>query len=138
MPNPTPHVILNPAASTGKHLRNRKAGHLTLTTKNTERSKETQAARGRGRRPAGRHALDRHRHREMAGLDVLTYLSACLDACGRNSGKHPAGPELDRFTLESQSPEDRHDSGVTACSEPTPPVTCLPTGLPNTYCSWIS
>jgi transposase len=34
---------------------------------------------------------------EMAGLNVLSYLTAYLDACGRNRGKPPAGPELDRF-----------------------------------------
>ena len=28
---------------------------------------------------------------EMAGLNVLTYLTAYLDACGRNNGKPPAG-----------------------------------------------
>jgi hypothetical protein len=34
---------------------------------------------------------------EMAGLNVLTYLTAYLDACGRNRGKPLAGPELHRF-----------------------------------------
>ena len=34
---------------------------------------------------------------EMAGLNVLTYLTAYLDACGRNRGKPLAGPELNRF-----------------------------------------
>ena len=29
---------------------------------------------------------------EMAGLNVLTYLTACLDACGRSNAKPPAGP----------------------------------------------
>ena len=45
---------------------------------------------------------------EMAGLNVLTYLTAYLDACGRNSGKPLAGPELDRFLPWKASPEDRH------------------------------
>ena len=31
---------------------------------------------------------------EMAGLNVLTYLTAYLDACGRNGGKPLAGPDL--------------------------------------------
>lgn len=31
---------------------------------------------------------------EMAGLNVLTYLTAYLDACGRNNAKPPAGPDL--------------------------------------------
>ncbi|MGQ0777085.1 MAG: IS66 family transposase [Pseudonocardiales bacterium] len=34
---------------------------------------------------------------EMAGLNVLTYLTAYLDACGRNGGKPLSGPELERF-----------------------------------------
>ena len=34
---------------------------------------------------------------EMAGLNVLTYITACLDACGRNGGKPLSGPELERF-----------------------------------------
>jgi hypothetical protein len=34
---------------------------------------------------------------EMAGLNVLTYLTAYLDACGRNGGKPLAGPDLERF-----------------------------------------
>jgi hypothetical protein len=33
----------------------------------------------------------------MAGLNVLTYLIAYLDACGRNGGKPLAGPGLERF-----------------------------------------
>jgi transposase len=34
---------------------------------------------------------------EMAGLNVLTYLTAYLDECGRNSGKPLTGPDLERF-----------------------------------------
>ena len=34
---------------------------------------------------------------QMAGLDVLTYLTAYLDECGRNHGKPLAGPDLERF-----------------------------------------
>jgi transposase len=34
---------------------------------------------------------------EMAGLNVLTCLTAYLDACGRNGSKHLAGPDLERF-----------------------------------------
>lgn len=33
----------------------------------------------------------------MAGLNVLTYLTACPDACGRNGGNPLTGPELERF-----------------------------------------
>ena len=44
---------------------------------------------------------------EMAGLNVLTYLAAYLDACGRNSGKPPAGPELERFFPWNLAPADR-------------------------------
>jgi hypothetical protein len=53
---------------------------------------------------------------EMAGLNVLTYLTAYLDACGRNSGKPLAGPGLDRFLPWKASPEDRH-----AWAQPPPP-----------------
>src|SRR3989440_6193342 len=34
---------------------------------------------------------------EMAGLNVLTFLTAYLDACGRNSGKPLSGSGLERF-----------------------------------------
>ena len=53
---------------------------------------------------------------EMAGLNVLTYLTAYLDACGRNGGKPLAGPQLDRFLPWKASPEDRH-----ARAQPPPP-----------------
>jgi len=52
----------------------------------------------------------------MAGLNVLTYLTAYLDACGRNSGKPLAGPGLDRFLPWKASPADRH-----AWAQPPPP-----------------
>ena len=45
---------------------------------------------------------------EMAGLNVLTYLTAYLDACGRNGGKPLQGAELDRFLPWKATPEDRH------------------------------
>jgi hypothetical protein len=34
---------------------------------------------------------------QMAGLNVLTWLTAYLDACGRNSGKPLTGPDLEQF-----------------------------------------
>jgi transposase len=43
---------------------------------------------------------------EMAGLNVLAYLTAYLDECGRNSGKPPAGPGLERFLPWHAAPED--------------------------------
>ena len=43
----------------------------------------------------------------MTGLNVLTYLTAYLDACGRSGGKPLPGPELDRFLPWVASPEDR-------------------------------
>ena len=52
----------------------------------------------------------------MAGLNMLTYLTAYLDACGRNGGKPPAGPELDRFLPWKASPGDLH-----AWAQPPPP-----------------
>jgi len=43
---------------------------------------------------------------QMAGLNVLTYLTAYLDACGRNSGKSLSGPDLERFLPWHASPDD--------------------------------
>ena len=45
---------------------------------------------------------------EIAGLNVLTYLTAYLDACGRNGGKPLQGAELDRFLPWKAAPEDLH------------------------------
>ena len=43
---------------------------------------------------------------QMAGLNILTYLTAYLDECGRNGGKPVAGPALERFLPWNASPED--------------------------------
>jgi transposase len=43
---------------------------------------------------------------QMAGLNVLTYLAAYLDECGRNGGKPLTGPALERFLPLNASPED--------------------------------
>jgi transposase len=43
---------------------------------------------------------------QMAGLNILTYLTACLGECGRNRGKPLAGPALERFLPWNASPED--------------------------------
>jgi transposase len=43
---------------------------------------------------------------QMAGLNVLTWLTAYLDECGRNGGKPLAGPDLERFLPWNASPED--------------------------------
>jgi transposase len=42
----------------------------------------------------------------MAGLNELTYLTACLDECGRNGGKPLSGPALERFLPWNATPED--------------------------------
>jgi transposase len=42
----------------------------------------------------------------MAGLNVLTWLNAYLDACGRAGGKPPADRALERFLPWNASPED--------------------------------
>ncbi len=42
----------------------------------------------------------------MAGLNVLTILTAYLDACGRNGGKPLSGPDLQRFLPWLAAPED--------------------------------
>jgi transposase len=41
---------------------------------------------------------------EMAGLNVLTWLTAYLDACGRNGGKPLAGQDLQQFLPWNASP----------------------------------
>jgi len=43
---------------------------------------------------------------QMAGLNILTWLTAYLDECGRNGGKPPSGPGLERFLPWNASPED--------------------------------
>jgi transposase len=53
---------------------------------------------------------------EMAGLNVLTYLTAYLDACGRNGGKPLTGPDLERFLPWNAAPED-----LRARAQPPPP-----------------
>jgi transposase len=42
----------------------------------------------------------------MAGLNILTYLTAYLDECGRNGGKPLAGRALERFLPWNARPED--------------------------------
>jgi len=42
----------------------------------------------------------------MRGLNIVTYLTAYLDACGRNDGKPLTGPALERFLPWNASPED--------------------------------
>jgi transposase len=44
---------------------------------------------------------------EMAGLNVLTCLTACLDACGRNGGRPLSGPDLERFFPWNLTPAGR-------------------------------
>jgi transposase len=53
---------------------------------------------------------------QMAGLNLLTWLTAYLDQCGRNGGKSPQGPDLERFLPWNASPEDLH-----AWTQPPPP-----------------
>ncbi len=43
---------------------------------------------------------------QMAGLNIITYLTSYLDDCGRNGGKPLAGPALKRFLPWTASPED--------------------------------
>ena len=42
----------------------------------------------------------------MASLNLLTYLAAYLDECGRHGGKPLSGPALERFLPWNASPED--------------------------------
>jgi hypothetical protein len=43
---------------------------------------------------------------QMAGLNIITCLTAYLDECGRNTGKPLAGPALERFLPWKANPED--------------------------------
>ena|SRR5579862_5746661 len=43
---------------------------------------------------------------QLAGLNVLTWLTAYLDECGRNSGKPLTGPAMERFLPWNASPEE--------------------------------
>jgi transposase len=43
---------------------------------------------------------------QMAGLNVITYLTAYLDECGRNGGRPLTGMALERFLPWNASPED--------------------------------
>jgi transposase len=43
----------------------------------------------------------------MHGLNPVTYLTAYLDECGRNGGKPPDGPLLDRFLPWNATPDDK-------------------------------
>ncbi|HEX6521188.1 MAG TPA: IS66 family transposase [Streptosporangiaceae bacterium] len=45
---------------------------------------------------------------QLAGLNVLTYLTAYLDECGRNGGKPLTGPALERFLPWNANPDDLH------------------------------
>jgi len=42
----------------------------------------------------------------MARLNIITFLTAYLDECGRNGGKPLSGPTLERFLPWNASPED--------------------------------
>jgi transposase len=53
---------------------------------------------------------------QMAGLNVLTWLTAYLDACGRNHSKPLSGPDLERFLPWNANPEDLH-----TWAQPPPP-----------------
>ena len=64
---------------------------------------------------------------QMAGLNLLTWLTAYLDECGRNGGKPLAGPDLDRFLPWNASPGDlrtwaqrRHRPDKPAANTPAP------------------
>jgi transposase len=43
---------------------------------------------------------------QMAGLNVLTWLTAYLDMCGHNRGSPPTGPDLQRFLPWNANPDD--------------------------------
>jgi transposase len=43
---------------------------------------------------------------QMAGLNILTWLTAYLDACGRNGGRPLTGPAMEQYLPWNASPED--------------------------------
>ena len=51
----------------------------------------------------------------MARLNVLTYLTAYLDACGRNGGKPLTRQDLERFLPWNAAPAD-----LSAWAQPPP------------------
>jgi transposase len=53
---------------------------------------------------------------QMAGLNLLTWLTAYLDECGHNGGKPLAGPALERFLPWNASPGD-----LRTWAQPPPP-----------------
>ncbi len=53
---------------------------------------------------------------QMAGLNILTWLTAYLDACGRNGGKPLTGPAMEPFLPWNASPED-----LRTWAQPPPP-----------------
>ncbi len=53
---------------------------------------------------------------QMAGLNVLTWLTAYLDEWGRNGGRPLTGPVLERFLPWNASPED-----LRIWAQPPPP-----------------
>jgi transposase len=53
---------------------------------------------------------------QMAGLNIITWLAAYLDECGRNGGKSLAGKALSRFLPWNASPED-----LRTWAQPPPP-----------------
>ena len=63
---------------------------------------------------------------EMAGLNVPTYLTAYLDACGRNGGRPPSGPDLERFLPWLAAPGD-----LRAWAQPPPPRITAPKQPPK-------
>ena len=52
---------------------------------------------------------------QLAGLNIITYLTAYLDVCGRNGGKPLTGPALERFLPWNASPHD-----LSAWAQPPP------------------
>ena len=58
---------------------------------------------------------------QMAGLNLLTWLTAYLDECGRNGGKPLAGPDLGpRPALERQPRRPPHLGTATAIARINP------------------
>ena len=79
---------------------------------------------------------------EMTSLNVLTYLTAYLDACGRNGGEPPAGPDLDAFlpgTLRplTCTPGHSHrrpaDTGTSGPAPPPAKRSCRITARPHNH-----
>jgi len=98
-----------PMVSLNNNAAERALRRPVVTRKNAYGSRDEDAARLAGR-------VWTVTATEMADLNVVTYLTAYLDACGRNGGKPLSGADLERFLPWNATPAD-----LRAWAHPPPP-----------------